>query len=275
MKLTNLLNNICGDINRYFTANSFMTERDNIDIFDMDYHSDYFKKYIESNNYDIVLAKNSNNDLFYITRESLMKNGNSKDIFLRIPKNEKIDSNELIPEIIEKFKKYYCVFVYDKTEFNGLITYADLNKSPIYSYSYIVISKLEKYMRNYINLRYQENKWFDILPDGKQKEVSKIYNDEKAKGIEISLLECTTLTHLIKLFEKEKIFKFFAFCEGKNDFKSKSEKMINFRNDVMHCKPLIHNNEGGKYLYNTLGDFCNLFMEIKKLSDNDNRDIRK
>ena len=71
-----------------------------------------------------------------------------------------------IPEIIEKFKNLYYLFVYDEeNKFTGLITYADLNKPPLYSYLYIVISYFEALLRDVIENNYEESKWLESLFD--------------------------------------------------------------------------------------------------------------
>ena len=43
--------------------------------------------------------------------------------------------------------------------FKGLITYADLNNSSLYSYLYIFTSDFEKLFRKIIKLKYGEDKW--------------------------------------------------------------------------------------------------------------------
>lgn len=260
-----ILDDIFGDLNIFFTAKCFITEEAKIKELHEDYHIDNLKNYIRKNNYDIFLVKNENNKLSYIKKEDIENCKNIKDIFINnISEEKKIKMCTKIPEIIEKIKDFYYVFVYDeKNMFTGLITYADLNKPPLYSYLYIVISYFEALLRNVIENSYKEDEWLEPLSGPNQKEINDRFKDDKSKGIEISLLECTTLCHITKILGKEKKITNLSCYSGKKNYKSKIKKILDYRNSVMHSKTLINSKENCKDFYDFLCNFCNQISEIK------------
>jgi hypothetical protein len=87
-----------------------------------------------------------------------------------------------------------------------------------------------------------------------QRELGGIYIFEKAKGVEISLLECTTVAQLENILERNGDWCRSAGYAGKADFSSKMGRIMNWRNSVMHNRTLILGPDGGKELYAFLDD---------------------
>jgi len=264
-ELEKTLDAIFGDLNNFFTASRFITEEANIKKLYKDYNIDNLENYIKENNYDIFLVKNENSKLSYIKREDIKNCKNIKDIFKNISEKEKVRMCTQIPEIIEKFKTFYYLFVYDeKKVFTGLITYADLNKPPLYSYLYIVVSYFETLLRNVIEFNYKKDEWLKLLSDTSQQLINDRFKEVRSKGIEISLLECTTLCHITQILGKEKKITNLSCYLGKQKYKSKIKKILDHRNSIMHNKTLIDSKEDCKVFHNFLCDFCNQIREIKK-----------
>lgn len=274
-KLGDLLCEISGDTNKFFTAKCFMTEKTEIKIFDEKEHVDILKRYSKEKNYDIVLVERENNELSYIKSEDMESCKNISEIINTISKEEKITVNAQIPEIIDKFEDLHYVFVYDdKGSFKGLITYADLNNSSLYSYLYIFISGFEKLLRNIIELRYKEDEWIKYLSDESLQKIGGIFTTNKAKGIELSLLECATITQLKEVLYKVKLYNKIKFYNNKKDrYNSKLKKIIDCRNAIMHNRNLIKSKENYVDFYEFLYDFCtqrkeidNYYTELKEVN---------
>jgi len=263
-KLRNLLREISGDTNKLFTAKCFMTEKTEIKIFDEKEHIDNLRSYSKEKNYDIVLVKRENNKLSYIKSKDMKSCKNINEIINTISKEEKISIDAQIPEIIDKFEKDHYVFVYDDkgSSFKGLITYADLNNPSLYSYLYILISDFEKLLRKIIKLKYEENEWINDLSENNQREIGGIFISNKAKGIEISLLECTNITQLKEILFKEKFYNEIKYYKSKDQYCSKLKKIIDYRNAIMHNRNLIKDKENYVDFYEFLYDFCTQRKEI-------------
>ena len=263
-KLEELLIEISGDINKFYTANSFMTDEAKIMFFDEEEDIETLRNYSEKNNYDILLIKKKNNRIAYIESEDIKNCKNVKEILNNISEEEKITIDTQMPKIIDKFKEFPHVFVYDKKNlFKGVITYADLNKPPLYSYLYIFISNFERLLRNVIEIKYEKDNWLKKLSDGNKREVGSIFIESKAKEIELSLLECTTITQLKEILSKEKEITSLDCYKGKKSYESKLNKIIGYRNGIMHNRKIIKSKENYADFYEFLYDFCNQIKEIK------------
>jgi hypothetical protein len=263
-KLGDLLCEISGDINKYFTAKCFMTDKTEIEIFDEKEDIDNLRNYCKQNNYDIVFVKRKSNEISYIKSIDIEKSKKIVEKINTISREERININAQIPEIIDKFKEQQYVFVYDDEIFKGIITYADLNNPSLYSYLYILISDFEKFLRNTIKLCFEgeEYGWLKKLSEDKQKEIGGIFISNKMKGIELSLLECTTITQLKEVLSKAKLYNKIEFYKSKDRFNSKLEKIIECRNAIMHNRNLIKDKEKYDEFYEFLYDFCIQRKEI-------------
>ena len=130
-KLFKLLN---FSIDNFFKANSLMT--DNIKIFDITTEKEEINNQISTQNYDIILVKNEKQKIGYIHSDEFQKK-DKKTTIRNISNEEKIDQNTTLTTIINKFKKCYYLFVFKNNKFKGIITYADLNRSPIQVFCFI------------------------------------------------------------------------------------------------------------------------------------------
>ena len=261
-KLRVLLDEVCDDIINFFTAKYFMTERTQIEIFNEKEDINFLRNYSKQNNYDIVLVERENKELSYIKSKDMENCENISKIINNISKEEKIKIIAQIPEIIEKFNELDYVFVYDKSSFKGLITYADLNNSSLYSYLYILISDFEKLLRKIIKLNCKEDEWLKYLSDENQQKIGCVFIANKAKGIEISLLECATITQLKEVLCKTKLYSEINCYSNKKEYDSKLKKIIDCRNAIMHNRNLIKDKENYKDFYKFLYCFCTQRKEI-------------
>ena len=157
------------DIKAFFTAKNLMTEFSKGDLFSENQE----KEELISNNQNII------NNIHQIDKKASIK------------------PDTPISTIINKFNNFYYLFVFnDENQLKGVITYSDLNKPPIYAFCYLLISKFESLLRNVISIKYENEEWLKHLSEENQKGLGGIFILEKVKGIEISLLKCTTITHL-------------------------------------------------------------------------------
>ena len=266
-KLRNLLYKISGDTSEYFTAKCFMTDKTEIEIFDEKKDIGNLRNYCKQNNYDIGFVKRKSNEISYVKSKDLENCKNINKIINTISREERININAQIPEVIDKFKEQQHVFVYDNDIFNGIITYADLNNPSLYSYLYILISDFEKLLRNIIKLlcEREEDRWLRKLSVENQKEIGGIFISNKAKGIEISLLECATITQLKEILYKEKLYNEIKYYKSnKKIYCSKLKEIIDYRNSIMHNRNLIKDKEKYDDFYDFLYDFC---IQRKEIND--------
>jgi hypothetical protein len=226
--------------------------------------------YMESNNYDLAILKNDNK-YNYVLLNDIEKDKTFDKIPSKIIKNievsQKININSSIDKVINRFEHCNYLFVFNKTnEVKGLITYADLNDSPVYAFCYIIISEFEKILRKVIKIKFEEDNWLSKLSDKQQRKIREIYISEKEKGVEHSLLDYTTIHHLKNILQNESSW--IASLSGsyisKKDFRSKIQDVAKWRNKVMHFRNLISNKNGGKVLFNFIKDVGQQMKDIQE-----------
>lgn len=239
------------DVDKFFRAISLMTDISKIRLFDEGTPQKEISVYLKINNYDLALIQKKDNAIGYLLSADITKeDGPIIDANIRsISPDEKIDYNVKIDDVINKFNDYRYLFVYDKNNFAGIITYADLNRRPIHVFCYIAISEFEKLLRKFVLKKFNDDSWLNKLSDTNQREIGGIYISEKAKGVERSLLECTTLTQLKEIIaSKGEWFQSLGYS-SKDEFNSKIKKINDRRNSIMHGRNLILNVDGGKELF--------------------------
>ena len=240
------------DVDKFFKAKSLMTDISKINFFKENVSLNEVFMYLKSNNYDLGLCRKKDGSIGYLLVPDVIENskGSIKSRIRSISPNEKINCDTGIDDVINKFNEYRYLFAFDNNDFTGIITYADLNRRPIHVFCYIAISEFEKMLRNVVLKKYNDNSWLKKLSDKSQRDIGSIYISEKAKGVERSLLECSTITQLAEIIRSEgECFQSLGYS-SRNEVNIKMKKIIDWRNSIMHGRNLISNMDGGKELFN-------------------------
>jgi len=257
---------IC-DIENYFIAKNIMTVLKKEDFINKEINIKEVITFLNINNYDLAIINIGRNQFDYVLLEDLAR-GEYLSLFEYakvITPEQRVDENASIVDIIEAFNSQYYLFVYDKNDsIKGIITYADLNRQPIQAYCYILISKLEQLLRETIKRIFKNESWLSKLNENGQKYIGSIYICEKAKLIERSLLECTTITHLFDILSKEKEWWNKVGFNSRNQFDSQMNSIIELRNSIMHNRGFIVTKDSGKDIYRLIQNIHHLIQNIEK-----------
>ena len=197
----------------------------------------------------------------YLIKENL-ENNNATPERRSIDPEQKITPDLPLEDVMRKFEEHEYLFVFSGDKLEGLITYADLNKAPVRVVFYIWISRFEVTLRKILEKRYEsDTDWLKKLSEKNQREIGGIYISEKAKGVETSLLDCTMLTHLKEIIEKDEELRdayIDNICGPDSNLGAKKKKeiisrritpVINLRNAIMHSRTLINRKEDARKLY--------------------------
>ena len=258
------------DIKSFFTAKNLMSRLDETSFFKPNESVDGAIRYLRDNNYDIGIVKLDDKNYGYVLLERL-KESNSEDIrgfVQKISDSEIVQADTPVPDILNKFEQNKYLFVYKDRELVGIITYADLNRPPIYAFCYLLISEFEKLLRRVVEETYSSDEWLKHLSDPHKADIGKRYILAKARGVENTLLECTTLPDLKEILLKADKWRILGF-QRKQEYNSQMKKIIDFRNDVMHNRGIVKSMDGGKELYYLIDKIGGYMERISEWVNND------
>ncbi len=239
------------NLNDFLKAKTLMTKMSEIKIFDENTSLREVFNYLKFNNFDIGICKEKDESFGYLLFTDIFEESNNsiKHQIKPIDKNEKIGFNEGIDIVINRFNESRYLFVFDNDDFIGIITYADLNRRPIHVFCYIAISEFENMLREVTSKKYDNDLWLSKLSEKNQRDIGAVYISEKAKRVERSLLECSTITHLSEIVKKKGDFYQSLGYTCEKDVKKKMKKLIDWRNSIMHGRNLITGKDGGRELF--------------------------
>jgi len=165
-----------------------------------------------------------------------------KDIKQAISENDSISEDEPIYQYFLKRKE--PIFVTKQNEVVGIVTPADLNKTPSKMLFYILISVLERLLINFIkNLNLTDSKIEGIIGFTKWWEAKGRYEQAKRKKIELSLIECLNTSDLINIACKRPRIRKLLNYHSEPDALTSLSPLVDLRNMVMHTGYLIIQSE--------------------------------
>lgn len=160
----------------------------------------------------------------------------------KMKEEDTISSKSSLPEFLEKTKKRDLLFAFENKKLVGVMHFCDLIHSSAYVYFYSILNVFERLLRE--GLIHLGKKDEDIIIFLK-KEGSKDIEELKKSILEKKLpsFQHIGLRHLINYSLSEKIIS--LQHNSKKELKEKIQKIINFRNTIMHNKD-ISSRQGSK-----------------------------
>ena len=265
-----VLKTVSVNIRKFLTAEGLMTDLAKIHLFGENYDRQQLIQYLEANSFDVGIVKRTNGEYGYVLLDEIKSQREGEEIenIRTIKPLERIEADSSVESVINKFNEGYYLFVFHgQKELRGIITYADLNKAPISTFCYVAISVFERLLRKVVERLYGNEKWLRKLSDKNQHDIGGTYVSGKAKEIELSLLECTTLTHLKEILQGDGLCVQSLGYGSKRDFKETMGKLISWRNMIMHSRTIIRGKDGGKDLFRFIDDLGKQMQAIRDWLD--------
>jgi len=163
----------------------------------------------------------------------------------KFKKEDTISAKSNLSELIDKTKKRDLLFVLDNKKLVGVIHFCDLISSTAYIYFYSILNVFERLLREKLILIKKEDK--DILLFLKNRESS---NKEKLEKLEKNIYEQKLppfqhieLRDLLYYSLSEKAIS--LQYTSKKELKKGIQKIIDFRNTVMHNKDFSSRQDSG------------------------------
>ena len=253
-------------IERFFTVVNLMTEASGIRVISPEADCGEVIAYLKDNGYDIAVSSTGAAAPGCVALESIEgKEGPVSPYITTIRPEEKITPDATVMDVIDGLRRSDYLFVFEKQgDFRGLVTYADLGKPPVRAVCFIAISEFEHELRQAAKIRFPSNVWLQRLSDGSQKEIGAVYVAEKTKGIETSLLDCSSTHHLKEIFQKDGGWLEAVGYRSKDDFKRSMNAFIGWRNRVMHGRSIVADREAGRSLYAFISGLAQRATDVKQ-----------
>jgi hypothetical protein len=132
-------------------------------------------------------------------------------------------------------RQHYLVF---GNGFAGIVTYADLNKSPARLVFYVLISEIENKLRRFLRRHLPEEEWMKQLEEKKRHSIVEYFERDKNNQMELDKTAYLQFSDLLSIIEKTNLFRKLGYAE-RSEFEKDRIELVNFRNGVMHSHPLV------------------------------------
>jgi len=123
----------------------------------------------------------------------------------------------------------------------GLLTISDLNRHPLRSTLYSLLSHLESHLANFVSSNFNDPwEWMKNLNEESQVQVLGFWELSKRKGVDVGPIAATTLSQLLQIVSKNKDLLRKLGYKSRENFGGLTGKIPGLRNRVMHpVRPLV------------------------------------
>ncbi len=206
--------------------------------FDRDYPASKARKFMDDNGFDVVGVRQGGSTRGYVLRESL-KEGAVGDYSRDLEPGDILPENDPLLNALDSLRERQWVFIRFLGNPSGVVTRGDLQKAPVRMWLFGLISLLEMQMLRCIRAcRQAEDWWKNHLSSDRNEMTERLYQQRKAKNVEIFLSDCLQLCDKGTIFKKEQsLFELTGFT-SKKEWKSFMINLENLRNNLAHSNDL-------------------------------------
>ena len=164
----------------------------------------------------------------------IYKKVRDKRVFEPLRESFLVAANSSLIEFIRTADSRPFALLVDNREIFGLVTHADLQRLPVYTAIFAVISAVEMQLIAWIRLatKGDERQWIDSLSAGDRHSVETRFKSSQHANVALDLLSATTLEQEVAAARYLKLIE----AGKRND--SLLGLVIDCRNSVFHCKEI-------------------------------------
>jgi len=222
------------------TEPDFCTRKDNpLTILDI----------MNKENYDIMPLKENGKLTGYVERNLLEEKKQIQQATQQITVDLIVSADTCVHEMVDLFQRSRFFFVNKGNDLVGLVTYADLDKIPMRTWLYILISQFEFLLLELIKKFCRTRAWLSKLTPERLDKIKNLHDKKMENDTDISLEDCLNLGDMIELLECDSKLRSFVGYKSKSSCKKACSGLDDLRNNVMHpSNSLIKNYAGVKTL---------------------------
>lgn len=180
-----------------------------------------------------------------------------------ISENHPISENEPIHEYLLRRKE--PVFVTEQNEVVGIVTPADLNKTPSKMLFYILISYFERLLiKSIMNLDLTDREIEGCIGFTRLWQALGRHEQARRENFQLSLIECLNISDLIDLACKKSSIRKLLDYQNESEARKCLKPLVYLRNKVMHSGHFIIHNE--KQLIKRRAEYARIRQHIVDLA---------
>jgi hypothetical protein len=155
-----------------------------------------------------------------------------------------VSADEHLSRFIFTLKNQPYRLVVDGTSISGIVTWSDLQKTPVLLFGYALIADIELQMNRAIQIKYGDSdEWVNELSDEEKKKIEYQKKKQRKNNLILPTVDLADFSHKAKVICTQ-------FLSG-FDFDSDLKKLVDLRNDVAHVHKVVRNAED---LHRFVGD---------------------
>ncbi|MGB9932888.1 HNH endonuclease [Haloarcula amylolytica] len=140
--------------------------------------------------------------------------------------------------VLDALCQNYFYFLGGADELAGIVTRADLNKTPVYIHFYERLTRFEEKLRDYLTNSLDD--WTQFLDGGPVGQMEA--RRERQSGLTLDLINYANFSDLITVVYESEVWKDLEY-ESSSEAESKLGSVIDLRNDVAHRKLILYRDE--------------------------------
>jgi CBS domain-containing protein len=171
-----------------------------------------------------------------------------------------LSSSTPVLEHLQLWEEHSYYLVISSNKLAGVVTYADLNKAPVRLIFYTILSEIETKFRKLVRRKMPKDSWETLLSSSTRRRINSYYNSDKSQNIEVDKATYLTFGQLLSLFDHHSLYRTLGFRQLRKYQKERAE-LNDFRNYIMHSKPLVTRREKMHPTLRSKLDFLLQFMD--------------
>jgi hypothetical protein len=186
-------------------------------------------------NYDLMPLIENKAFIGYVERKILEQTNEIRTAYKEITVEKIVSADTAITDMINLFQNSRFFFVLEGNDLVGLVTYSDLNKSPVRALIFILISKFEFLLLQQIKNNYENSlSWFNKLDRKRQNKISNIFENKKKADADTVIEDCLNLGDMICILEQDEDFRSRIGYLSKSSCEKELGCLDDLRNRTMH-----------------------------------------
>lgn len=211
---------------------------------------------MEENQFDVAPVKLGGYFRKFITKESLEKSDETNTV-IQVADSlvEKHFIGKDIPvllhdpncrdllTIFDERDQHFAFVISDGVE--GIVTFADLNKSIAGTAFYYLISRFEDQVAKAVDEAVEHETWLSYFDDEEQKDIKKRYKEGERQNADLRLVYFLSTAELKDLVIEYDVWQSIGF-ESEDETEDMFSDVLDLRHSVMHPRPIVGINSVGQ-----------------------------